>query len=827
MTTLLHDLRYAVRMLLKQPGFTLVAILALALGIGANTAIFSVVNAVLLRPLNFPEPEGLVAVWKRDTSLPPAQAQNRSTISYPDFEDWRAQNRVFEGVAVYQRNSFTLVDGREAMHVPGALVSAELFKLLRVQPILGRAFLPTEDEPGSRVVMLSHALWQRRFGGDAAVLGRALTLDGRSYQVVGVMPAGFSFPIQTDPIELWTTVAAEREAPSDGTQPVTEQRGNDFLSGIARLRPGVNLAQAQANLDQIAAALAKQYPDSNTHTGVSVDPLLLDVVGNVRPALIVLLGAAACVLLIACVNVANLLLARATTRGREIAIRAALGAGRGRIVAQLLTESLLLALLGGAVGWLLALWGTDAIRALLPAKFPRASEIALDSGVLAFTMIVTLLTGLIFGLAPAWRASRPDLTGPLMESGGGGRGATESARGRRLRGALVVAEIALALVLLSSAGLLIQSFFKLQQVNPGFDARNVLAVKFSLPDSTYPDSVRTADFCQRFADRVSALPGVRSASIVTPLPLSGQLRNLSFQIEEHPVAEAQKPTTDVYAAGLNYFRTMSIPLLRGRDFTTQDTLKSPFVVIVNETFARRFFPGEDPIGKRVSPDGSTEPGPPGAPAPVREIVGVVPDVKARTLDSPPRPQMYLPHAQYADHNVALVTRADHDPRALLPALRAAVAELDSTVPLYAAQPMENYVALGAARPRFNAVLLSIFAAVALTLTAIGIYGVMAYSVAQRTQEIGIRMALGAQKGDVFRLVVGGGLRLVVAGVVIGVLAALALTRLLASLLYGVNVADAPTLSAVVLLLGFVALLACWLPARRAAGVDPAIALREG
>ncbi len=825
MTTFFHDLRYAARTLLKQPGFTLVAVLALALGIGANTAIFSVVNSVILRPLNFGEADRLVAIWKRDTRQPAGLASNHSTTCYPDFQDWRVENRVFENIGVYERNNFTLVEGREALHVPGAFVSADLFRLLRVEPILGRNFLSSEDEPGTRVVILSHALWQRRFGGEQSVLGRKLTLDGQSYEVVGVMPPRFQIPVQNDPVEIWSTMGPERVPPADGSEPVTSQRGNNFLGAIARLKPGVSLAQAQANLDGVAAALAKQYPDSNASTGVYVESLLQDIVGQVRPALMILLGAAGCVLLIACVNVANLLLARATVRQKEIAIRAALGAGRWRIVRQLLTESLLLAVLGGAAGWLLALWGTDAIRALLPTRFPRAGESALDGRGLAFTTAVSLLTGFLFGLAPAWRISRPDLA--LAEAGGSSRGATESLRGRRLRGGLVVAEIALALVLLCGAGLLIQSFHRLQAVHPGFDAHRVFTARFSLSDAAYPDSVRAATFAQRFADRVATLPGVRAASFVSPMPLSGGVMSLCFQIEERPVPESQRPVTDIHTVGLNFFSTMRIPLQRGRDFTAQDTLQSPFVVIVNETFARQFFPGENPIGKRVRPDGTTEPAPPGTKAPVREIVGVVADVKTRSLDSPPQPQLYFPHTQFAVHGLTLLTRTENDERALLPALRTAIAELDSTVPLYKAEPLEKYVALWAARPRFNALLLSIFAAVALTLTAIGIYGVMAYSVAQRTQEIGIRMALGAQKGDVFRLVVGGGLRLVVGGVVIGVVAALAGMRLLASLLYGVSAADAPTLSTVVLLLGSVALLACWLPARRAAGVDPAIALREG
>ncbi|HEX7518249.1 MAG TPA: ABC transporter permease [Chthoniobacterales bacterium] len=818
MNTFLQDLRYGARMLAKSPGFTAITVLILALGIGANTAIFSVVNAVLLRPLAFNQADRLVAISGMDTRLNAKSHENRFSVSYPDFEDWRAQNQVFEKMAVYESNNFTFTNGREAVHVQGAVVSADLFPLLRAQPALGRIFLTKEDEPGNRVALLSHAIWQSRFGGDPSVLGRTVTLDAHDYEIVGVMPPAFQFPVQNEPVEIWTTIAIERN--TEGGQPVTAQRGNHFLQAVARLKPGVSIEQAQANLDTISAALTKAHPDSNAHSGVAATPLLNDIVGNVQPALLILFGAAVCVLLVACVNVANLLIARSMKREREISIRAALGAGRGRIVRQLLTESVLLATLGGIAGMLLAIWGVESLASLLPANFPRINQLAPDGRVLGFTIAVSILIGCLAGIMPAWRASQPNLSASLNDAG---RGSTEGARSLSLRSALVVVEIVLALVLLTAGGLLVQSFLRLQQVKPGFDPHNILTAKLLLPDAAYPKPIQAAAFYQKLLARVSTLPGVRSASGVWPMPLSGSEITLDFQIEERPVPEGQRPQTHFCVVALDYFRTMRIPLLKGRDFIPRDDTNSAAVAIVTESFAREFFPGQDVIGKRITPAGSVDPNP----APVREIVGVVADMKFLGLRSAAKPEVYVPHPQFAIGGLSVIARTENDPMTLLPALRSAVGEFDKDVPVYNPKTMEQYLASSVAQPRLNAMLVGLFSAVALVLSAAGIYGVMSYSVTQRTQEIGIRLALGAQRRDVLRLIVGQGVKLIAIGVIVGLIVAFLATRLLAGLLYGVETTDLPTITGVALLLALVAVLACWLPARRASALDPMIALREG
>jgi putative ABC transport system permease protein len=818
MNTFLQDLRYGVRMLAKSPGFTAITVLILALGIGANTAIFSVVNAVLLRPLAFDQADQLVAINGTNTRLNTKSRENRFSVSYPDFEDWRAQNQVFDKMAVYESSNFTFTNGREATHVLGAVVSADLFPLLRARPALGRTFLAKEDEPGNRVVLLSHALWQRSFGGDPTVLGRTIKLDAHDYEVVGVMPPAFQFPVQNDPVDIWTTIGVERN--TEGGEPATAQRSNHFLQAIARLKPGVSLEQAQANLDTIAAALTRAHPDSNAHSGVAATPLLNDLVDNVQPALLILFGAAGCVLLVACLNVANLLIARSMTREREISIRAALGAGRGRIVRQLLTESVVLAAIGGGAGLLLAIWGVESLASFLPANFPRVTQLAPDGRVLAFAFAVSILIGCLAGIMPAWRASQPNLSMSLNDAG---RGSTEGTRGLNLRSALVVVEIVLALVLLTAGGLLVQSFLRLQQVKPGFDPHNLLTARVLLPDAAYPKPIQAAAFYQKLLARVSTLPGVRSASAAMPMPLSGNEIVLDFQIEERPVPQGQSPQTHFCIVALDYFRTMRIPLLKGRDFTERDDTNAPAVAIVTESFAREFFPGQNAIGKRITPAGSPDPNPP----PVREIVGIVADMKFRGLRSPATPEVYVPHAQFAIGRLGVIARTENEPLSLLPALRSAVAEFDKDVPVYNPKTMEQYLASSVAQPRLNAMLVGLFSAVALVLSAAGIYGVMSYSVTQRTQEIGIRLALGAQRHDVLRLIVGQGVKLIALGVAVGLIAAFLATRLLAGLLYGVETTDLPTMTGVALLLALVAALACWLPARRASALDPMIALREG
>jgi putative ABC transport system permease protein len=811
------NLRYAIRMLFKQRAFTAIAVLTLALGIGANTAIFTVVNAVLLRPLPFKNPDQLVTLSATDTRL--GSSGPGDSVSYPNFVDWRAQNVVLSRLAVYTSNSLNLTDGQEAAHIQAAAVSADLFPMLGVPPELGRTFLAREDEPGTHVIVLSDKLWRTRFGSDPLILEKNITLDGNPYQVVGVMPPDFQFPIQQTPVEAWTSIASFRQR-QNGAPSMAEERGNSFLSTVGRMKPGVRLEQAQANLDQIASALSKQYPDSNTYGGVRVVPFLTSVVGHVRPALFMLLGTAGCVLLVACVNVANLLVARSVSRQKEIGIRSALGAQRGDIIRQLLVESALLGGLGGLIGLLIAIWGVDSLAYLLPADLPRASQISPDGWVLGFTAVVSLLVGCLAGLVPAWRASHPDLVSSLNESG---RGSSESGRGLRLRGFLVVVEIVLALVLLSGAGVLAQSFLRLREVKPGFNAGGIMTVRLALPDAGYGKPEQAAAFYSKLMERITTLPGVVSAAASWWLPLSGSEIELDVDSQEHPLPAAERPESQANSVTPDYFRTLHIPLLRGRMFTERDDIKSPRVVVVNETFARQFFPGQDPVGKRITPDGTAENEKP----PIREIIGVVGDAKAISLTARAKPQLYFPHQQFAVAGMSLLIRTSNDPRAIVPGLRDAVASLDKNIPIFRPRSLDEYISLSVAQPRFNALLVGLFAGVALLLAAAGIFGVMSYSVTQRTQEIGIRLALGAQRLDVLRLIVRQGMRLVAYGLGAGLVVSIGLNRLLKGLLYGISATDFFTLSMVSLLLALVAFLACWLPARRASGIDPMVALREG
>ena len=819
MNTFLKDLQYAARMLLKHPAFSAIAAIALALGIGANTAIFSVVSAVLLRPLPFPHPAQLVAVWSFDSTKKP---DSRSSFSYPDFADVRAQNQVFSAMAAYDNVDMTVTDrGAEAAHVHGAMVTSDLFRVLDTNPTLGRAFTADDDKPGARVVILSHELWQRRFGGDRNILSKTMTLNDQPHQIVGVMPPSFRFPLERTPADFWISFATQFEAPPGSTETMAGERGMHYLRSIARLKPGVTPQQAEANASTVMAALAAQYLDTNKRfPGARVNSFLADLTGDVRPALIVLLAAAGCVLLIACVNVANLLLARATAREKEMGIRSALGASRARIFRQLLTESGLLAIVGGLAGMLLAVWGTEALAALLPQNFPRAEEIGADMKVLAFTAFVSLATGVLFGFAPAWRVSRPDVVTALNETG---RGSTESARGRRLRSILVTVEMALAFVLLVGAGLLIRSFWQLQQVPLGFDAAKVMTASVSLPEGDNGPQIttRNAQFYAQLMDRANAIPGVRSAAAIFPLPLSGSDWGTGFDIAGRPTAKSDRALSAVRVVTPGYFATMSIPLKKGRDFDPRDKFESPGVVIVNESLVRQYFPNEDPIGKRITPQISLD-----ARDPIeREIIGVVGDVRARKLTMETRPELYVPHTQASAGSMTIVAKTQMEPHTVLPSLRQAVETMNKDVPLYEARTMEQYLDRALSQPRLNMTLLIVFAAVAIVLTAVGIYGVMAYSVAQRTQEIGIRMALGAQKLDVLRMIVGQGARLVLLAMAIGIFAAYALGKSIASLLYGVAATDVPTLLTVASVLAVIALVACWLPARRASGIDPITALR--
>ncbi|MEK6301903.1 MAG: ABC transporter permease [Acidobacteriota bacterium] len=806
METLFQDLRYGARMLLKQPGFTLIAVIALALGIGANTAIFSVVNAVLLTPLPFAEPDRLTIVY--ETNL--QRGSTRSPASYPNFADWRDQNHAFERMSSYHLADFILTGEGDPALIQGAVVNADLFPLLGVAPILGRSFLPEEDKPGDtgRVVMLSHRLWQTRFNADPNMPGRSLVLDGKHYTVAGVMPAGFQFPIGSDPVELWSTAAIDFE--------MFAQRGAHYMQVIARLKPDVTLAQAQAEMDGIAGNLEQQYPDENSHRGVNLVPALESMVGDVRPALLILLGAVGCVLLIGCANVANLLLARATTRHKEMAIRVALGASRWRVVRQLLTESVLLSMTGGALGLLMAMWGTDVLVSLSKNDLPRAGQIGLDGRVLGFTFLVSILTGVIFGLVPALHSSKTELTESLKE---GGRGSTEGARRNRLRAVLVVGEVAIAIVLLAGAGLLIQSLRRLQQVDPGFNPRNILTFSIGLPSVKYKPE-QQIDFYRELMVRIGSLPGVRSASAGYPLPMGGDRMRVTFETEGRPIAKGDLPATEIRTIGLDYFKTLGIPVTNGRDFTERDDKRAPAVVIVNEAFARQFFPGEDPIGKLIKPGITADDEHPT----MREIVGVVGNVKHLRLSAEADPEAYEPHAQLT-FDMAVLVKTDADPHSIAGAVQGELMAMDKDLPAYNFRTLDEYLSASVAQPRFITLLLAVFAGLALLLTAVGLYGVMSYSVNQRTHEIGIRMALGAGRGDVLKLVVGQGMVLTAIGVVVGLGGAFFLTKLLESLLFGVTATDPATFAAIALLLAGVALAACFVPARRAAKVDPMVALR--
>ena len=810
MNTLLQDIRFGLRMLAKSPSISIVATIALALGIGANTAIFSVVNAVLLRPLPFPNSEALVALFETDKQ----RGQQQGSHSYPNFFDLRSQQTVFEHVASYHSGDYILTGRGEPARLQGAVVTADLFPLLGVAPVLGRTFVADEDKPsGGRVVILSQALFQRRFNSDASILNQPITLDGRPFTVVGVMPASFEFPIQNDPVELWTTIAGD----ASGTEPVTTQRGAHFLRVIGRLKPGVTEEQAQAEMTAIGARLEQQYPDENTNRSLRVESALSAMVGEVRPALLILLGAVACVLLIACANVANLLLARATGRHKEMAIRSALGASRMRVIRQLLTESVLLSLVGGAIGLLLAVWWSDLLVALGKEDIPRAIHVGVDWRVLGFTAGVSILTGLIFGLVPAFHSSKTELVESLKEGGRTG----ESSRRNPIRSVLVVAELAVAVVLLVCAGLLIQSLWRLQKVKSGLEAENVLTFNVGLPEVKY-NSDKQARFFADLKTRLESAPGVQAVSSIYPLPLSGDRYSISFEIEGRPAEPKDQPSADFFTTGVGYFKTMGIPIVKGRDFDQRDQHGSTPVIIITEEFARQHFPNEDPIGKRIHPGISSIEG---EDSTMREIVGVVGDVRNRGLNTPARATYYTPHTQIPFSHMVMVVKTNTEPRTLIPAVTKDVAAMDADLPLFGVKTMEEYLSASVAAPRFSTTLLSIFAAVALVLTVVGLYGVMSYSVAQRTNEIGIRLALGAQGSDVLLMVIKQGSRLILLGLGIGLVGAFALTRLVESLLFGVTTKDPFTFAAVSLLLGLVALLACYVPAWRATKVDPMEALR--
>jgi putative ABC transport system permease protein len=818
-TTLLQDLRFGLRTLRKSPGFTVIALFTLALGIGANTAIFSIVNAVMLKPLPFPESDKLVFM----TSAFEKQGVTRNfATSYADFLDWRATAKSFTAMASYRDDSFTLAGLDQPLHISGMTVSGDFFSILGTQPLMGRGFTRDEEKPGTRVVVLSHDLWQSAFHGDRSIVGRAITLDKQSYTVVGVMPAGFAFPLDAEPPKVWRTLAVDSETKDPKNSPAAtspEQRGAHFLQVVARLKPDVPMDRAHEEMNVIARALAKQYPDSNSKfTAVGLTSELDHLVGKTRPRMVVLLISVGVVLLIACMNVANLLLVRASRRNREIALRAALGAKRIRVVRQMLTESFVLALGGAIIGIPMAMWALKLFIALNAQKLPRIQNAGLDGSVLLFTACIALLTSVVFGLVPALRASSPNLTEFMKE----GRGTTASGSHQRLRGALVVMETAGGLVLLVVAGLLLRSFHRLLSVDPGLNPRNVLTLTFDLPETKYNDQ-QQMDFYTQLVSRVGNLPGVVSAGAVTPLPLSGNNAMITFQIEGRPVPKSEEPSADIEIATPGFFKTLNIPMLRGRDFSERDDTKAPGVVVVNEAFARKYFPNEDAVGKHITPGAANS----GKPQ-VREIIAVVGNVKNRSLDAEDVPVYYIPSTQLNFGSMAVCLRTSNDPHSVASAVRNVVSSMDADLPVYDVKTMEEYLALSVATQRFNAMLLEAFASLALLLTGIGLYGVIAYAVAQRTHEIGVRMTLGASRSQVVRMVLKSGLQLTGIGVAAGLALSLIATKFatsFSSLLFGIKSTDVVTFSVVVGMVTIVSLLACYIPAYRASKVDPMIALR--
>jgi putative ABC transport system permease protein len=792
-----QDLRFGARMLVKTPGFTLIAVLTLALGIGANTAIFSVVNAVLLRPLPFKDSERLVMVWNHGVA---AAGGDRTPLAVADLLDLRAQSKSFAEIGALQYISYNYIGGQTPERLLGVGVTANFFSLLGVQPQLGRAFLPEEDKPGApRVVLLSDGFWRKHFAADPQALGRTLNLNGATFTVIGVAPAALDFPNKE--VELWT--AMQLQTPT--------RRGPYFLTGVARMKPGVGLDQARAEaLKELKSSFEGEFD-------LNVLPVNDFIVGDVRLALWVMLVAVTLVLLIAAVNVANLMLARAAARVKEISIRAALGAGRARIIRQLLTESLLLAIIGGLLGVLLAVWGAHLMLKLAPDTIPRLSQIGIDGRALGWTALVSLLTGVLFGLAPAWQSARLSLNEALKE---GGRGATESPGKRRWRNLLVVVELALAVMLLISAGLLVKSFWRLQQVDPGINTERVLTMRIAPRGQRYAEPRQVLTLYERLLGQAQALPGVRAAALSNSLPPDSAGGSDGFTIEGQPLGPNQSPPVAyVITVSPDYFRALDLPLLQGRYLTATDSGEAPRVMVINETLRRRFFPNENPIGKRINRGNDREPS-------WTEIVGVVGDAKYNGLADEAQPAFYQPLTQLQSWSVFLSIKTEAaDPLSLVAAVRNEIKSLDGELPVSQVRTLEDRFDAAVAQPRFRTTLIGLFAALALVLAAVGIYGVISYSMAQRTHEIGVRMALGAQTGDVLKLVLKQGAVLAGGGVLLGLGASFALTGLLKKLLFNVSATDWPTFGAIALLLTAVALLACYIPARRTTKVNPLVALR--
>jgi putative ABC transport system permease protein len=806
---LVQDIRYGLRFLGRGPGFTAVAVLTLALGIGANTAIFSVVNAVLLRPLQYPNAERIVAIQEL------SEKGSRIQVTPANFLDWRAQSTVFEHLSAIYARTANLSAGNEPERIDLAMTSTDFFQVFGLQPHAGRFFLPEEESAGHEaVVVLSYKLWQRHFGGDPSLVGKSIILDGLPYTVVGIAPQGFQYPEKT---EAWVP-PFQRVPTLNAQMDIERARGFGFLSVVALLKPGVSVKQAHDEMTAITSGLRQQHPDTNNNRFNRVVSLQTHLIGESSMAILLLLGAVALLLLIACANVANLLLARAASRRKEIAVRLALGATRWRLIRQLIVESVLLGVVGGATGLLMGWWGVDLMRGLLPVDFPRAQGIDVDLNVLGFTLLVSLVTGVMFGLVPAFQSTNPDVNEALKESA---RSTTGGGRSNRVRSLLVISEVALSLVLLIGAGLLFRSFLRLQAVELGFRPQSLLTFRLTPSGTNFRKDAQYSAFYSQVVERIKALPGVESVGVINTLPLVKGW-TAAIMVQGRPQLTPDKwPPVNYRSVSPDYFRTVNVPLLKGRALDDHDTDSAPRVVLVNQSLVRRDFGGEEPVGKKIN-FGAT--GSDGQPI-WFEIVGVVADVRSLELNSEPTPEIYTSYLQDPFAGMSYVVRSQVEPQSLIPAVREAVRQVDKAQPISEVREMDQLLNQAAAQPRFNSLLLGIFASMALLLAAAGIYGVMSYAVTQRTHEIGVRMALGAQTRDVFRLIIGQCMRLTLVGIALGLVCAFALTRVIATLLYGVKPTDPWTFASGALLLIVVALLACYLPARRATKVDPLIALR--